>query len=41
VHPEIQVLVERAMPEGEGQARMFAMLTAEHSRRMQRLGLTP
>jgi len=41
VHPAVQVLVERAMPQGEGQPRLFAMLTAEHSRRMQRLGLTP
>ncbi|HWS57905.1 MAG TPA: ferritin-like fold-containing protein [Actinotalea sp.] len=39
VHPEIVVLVDRAIP--EGQPRLFALLTAEHSRRMQRLGLTP
>lgn len=37
-HPEIRALVEDAP---DGQQRLFASLTAEHSRRMERLGLTP
>ncbi|WP_199424631.1 ferritin-like fold-containing protein [Actinotalea solisilvae] len=37
-HPEIRALVEDAP---DGQQRLFAALTAEHSRRMERLGLTP
>ncbi len=43
-HPELRGLLERALPEGAGeqplQQRLFAVLTAEHTRRMERLGLT-
>lgn len=43
-HPELRVLLERALPEGATgqplQQRLFAVLTAEHTRRMDRLGLT-
>lgn len=43
-HPELRGLLERALPEGTGdqplQQRLFAVLTAEHTRRMDRLGLT-
>ncbi len=43
-HPELRALLERALPEGVGdqtlQQRLFAVLTAEHTRRMDRLGLT-
>ena len=43
-HPELRALLERALPEGAGeqplQQRLFAVLTAEHTRRMDRLGLT-
>ena len=28
-------------PAGEAQQKLFSMLTAEHTRRMERLGLTP
>lgn len=42
--PELRDLVVQAYadaPPGEAQTRLFAHLTAEHSRRMERLGLTP
>lgn len=43
-HPELRALLERAMPEdGSGaplQQRLFSVLTSEHARRMDRLGLT-
>jgi hypothetical protein len=43
-HPELRALLERALPEGTAeqplQQRLFAVLTAEHTRRMERLGLT-
>lgn len=43
-HAELRALLERALPEGAGdqplQQRLFAVLTAEHTRRMDRLGLT-
>lgn len=43
-HPELRGLLERALPDGAGeqplQQRLFAVLTAEHTRRMDRLGLT-
>lgn len=43
-HPELRALLERALPEGAGeqplQQRLFAVLTAGHTRRMDRLGLT-
>lgn len=43
-HPEVRGLLERALPEGSAeqplQQRLFAVLTAEHTRRMDRLGLT-
>lgn len=41
-HPEMRPLLEAAMVDGRGadaQQRLFALLTAEHSRRMGRLGL--
>ncbi|NTW41900.1 MAG: hypothetical protein HGA44_18800 [Cellulomonadaceae bacterium] len=40
-HPEIEALLERACPGADPQQKLFASLTAEHSRRMERLGLTP
>ena len=44
-HPPLGRLLERAMADaagtGDPQARLFPVLTAEHSRRMERLGLTP
>lgn len=43
-HPELRALLEEALPaDGDQplQQRLFAVLTAEHSRRMERLGLTP
>lgn len=43
-HPELRALLERALPDGADeqplQQRLFAVLTAEHTRRMERLGLT-
>lgn len=41
-HPELADLLERTLPAGGGplQQRLFAALTAEHTRRMGRLGLT-
>ncbi len=41
--PELRDLVVQAQdaPTGEAQTRLFAHLTAQHSRRMERLGLTP
>lgn len=43
-HPEVRALIERALPDGAAdqplQQRLFAALTAEHTRRMDRLGLT-
>ncbi len=43
-HPELRALLERALPADDGgsplQPRLFAVLTAEHTRRMGRLGLT-
>ena len=43
-HPELRALLERALADGPGeqplQQRLFAVLTAEHTRRMDRLGLT-
>jgi hypothetical protein len=43
-HPELRALIEKALPEGADdqplQQRLFAVLTAEHTRRMDRLGLT-
>lgn len=45
VHTELRVLLEEALPKGQSagelQQRLFAVLTGEHSRRMERLGLTP
>lgn len=44
-HPEVACLLDDAvegMPgSGDAQQRLFAALTADHSRRMERLGLTP
>ncbi|WP_149204323.1 ferritin-like fold-containing protein [Actinotalea subterranea] len=44
-HTELEALLERAMADvpgnGDAQQKLFAALTAEHSRRMERLGLTP
>lgn len=44
-HPGTRDLLVRALGDdtatGEVQPRLFALLTAEHSRRMERLGLTP
>jgi hypothetical protein len=47
-HAELAELLEQAMADEEGagsgggtQQRLFAVLTAHHSRRMERLGLTP
>lgn len=44
-HPDLRDLLDRAMAgtagSGDAQQRLFASLTAEHSRRMERLGLTP
>lgn len=44
-HPDLRDLLDRAMADtpgsGDAQQRLFASLTAEHSRRMERLGLTP
>ncbi|WP_024287123.1 ferritin-like fold-containing protein [Cellulomonas sp. KRMCY2] len=44
-HPELADLLDLAMADvpgnGDVQQRLFAELTAEHSRRMERLGLTP
>ena len=44
-HPDLRELLDRAMADapgsGDAQQRLFACLTAEHSRRMERLGLTP
>ena len=42
-NPVLLGLLEQAVPEGSGdpQQRLFSALTAEHSRRMERLGLTP
>jgi len=43
-HDELRALLAQALPAGEGtaelQQRVFAVLTAEHTRRMDRLGLT-
>lgn len=43
-HPELRALLERALADGASeqplQQRLFAVLTAEHTRRMDRLGLT-
>lgn len=43
-HGELRTLLEEALPRGNGEAallqRVFAVLTAEHTRRMDRLGLT-
>lgn len=40
-HDDIRVLLEAALPgDGELQQRLFGALTAEHTRRMDRLGLT-
>ncbi len=39
-HPDIAALLARDEG-GDPQQRLFAQLTAEHSRRMERLGLTP
>lgn len=38
-HPEIVDLLSRVLPGDEPQQRLFARLTAEHTRRMDRLGL--
>ena len=38
-HPELQRLLEDVVGEAEAQQKLFAALTAEHSRRMERLGL--
>lgn len=42
-HPALRDLLEPAVAAGTGdvQQRLFSVLTAEHSRRMERLGLTP
>ena len=44
-HAELQGLLEASVVDlpgvGEPQQRLFAVLTADHSRRMERLGLTP
>ncbi|MBO1752738.1 hypothetical protein J4G33_13075 [Actinotalea sp. BY-33] len=44
-HPRMRDLLMQTMDDdvvpGEAQQRLFAVLTAEHSRRMERLGLTP
>lgn len=40
-HPEVVLLLGRALPDGDPQALLQAELTAAHSRRMGRLGLTP
>jgi hypothetical protein len=44
VHTDLRVLLEEALPKGgsagELQQRLFAVLTGEHTRRMERLGLT-
>ena len=44
-HPTIAALAEEAVADpdasGDAQQRLFAVLTAEHARRMERLGLTP
>ncbi|WP_182111909.1 MULTISPECIES: ferritin-like fold-containing protein [unclassified Actinotalea] len=39
-HPDLRGLLEVGTP-GDAQQRLFSALTAEHSRRMERLGLTP
>lgn len=41
-HPELRAVLAEALPgpEGELQQRLFAVLTAEHTRRMDRLGMT-
>lgn len=42
-HPQLRALLEPALPDSGGadlQQRLFAALTAEHTRRMARLGLT-
>ena len=38
-HAEIAALLSRSLPGDEPQARLFARMTAEHTRRMDRLGL--
>lgn len=40
-HPDMEQLLEAAMPGEDVEQRLFAALTANHSRRMGRLGLTP
>lgn len=43
-NPRMRDLMVQALgdePTGEAQQRLFSMLTAEHTRRMERLGLTP
>ena len=44
-HPDLRDLLEIAMADapgsGDAQQKVFAVLTGEHSRRMERLGLTP
>lgn len=44
-HPELEGLIEASVADlpgaGGPQQRLFAALTADHSRRMERLGLTP
>ena len=39
-HPDLRSLLDFETP-GDAQQRLFSALTAEHSRRMERLGLTP
>jgi len=43
-HGELRALLEQALPRADGagvlQQRLFAVLTGEHTRRMERLGLT-
>ena len=43
-HPELRALLERALPADDAgaplQQRLFSVLTSEHARRMDRLGLT-
>ena len=43
-HGELRALLEEALPRADGagvlQQRLFAVLTGEHTRRMERLGLT-